>query len=441
MSLSLDWQSDGLIARFALVLYGLVLLAIVWEKVRRNRTLARLLPAALLWHFVVWIFIAFWMLPYYAAQGAADNYGYHDNGIEVARMIRAGDLGTISWNLGSDTMPIITGLLYTPFGGDVYGMLFFSAALGLCAGVYLCRAFSLWVAPAQLRRYSLVVLFLPSFVTWTSTFGKDSWIALGLGLTAYGYSLMLKTRGSKGAWHLSVGVAFVTVIRPHIAVVLAGSMAFAYVWGLMKARRGSVLTKFAMVAILITTLGLLALVAYRFLGISDVSAGSMQEYARTQGQGNAVGGSVVEIQTAPGVAGTLLAFPRGIVRVMLQPFPWEIHNFNAGLAAAENLFILLFVLSHADRLPRLFRGTAREPYLMFSMTLAGALLLMFSFIPNLGLLSRQRAQLLPFLFAPFVASETARKRGARLAGNRLRAGLPDSRGHALPGPQVVLPST
>src|SRR5580704_5673480 len=271
MSFSLDWQSDGLIARFALVLYGLVLVAIVREKVRRSGALARLLPAALLWHFAVWVFIAFWMLPQYASLDEADTYVYHHQGIEVANLIRAGDWGSISWGLSTDSMPIITGLLYAPFGGDVYGMLFFSAALGLCAGVYLCRAFSLWVAPAQLRRYSLVVLFLPSFAMWTSTFGKDSWIALGLGLTAYGYSLMLKTRGSKGAWHLSVGVAFVTVIRPHIAVVLAGSMAFAYVWGLMKARRGSVLTKFAMVAILITTLGLLALVAYRFLGISDVS--------------------------------------------------------------------------------------------------------------------------------------------------------------------------
>jgi hypothetical protein len=440
MSFSLDWQSDGFIACFALVLYGLVLVAIVWEKVRRNRALARLLPVALLWHFVVWVFIAFLMLPQYASLQEADNYVYHHKGIEVASLIRAGNWGSISWNLGSDTMPIITGLVYTPFGGDVYGMLFFSAALGLCAGVYLCRAFSLWATPAQLRRYSLVVLFLPSFVTWTSSFGKDSWIALGLGLTAYGFALMLKARTSKGLWHLSAGVAIVAVIRPHIAVVLAGSMAFAYVWGMIRARRRSVLTKLAMAAMLITTFGLLALVTFRFLGMSDASADSMQEFARTSGQENAIGGSVVEVQVAPGVAGMLLAFPRGIVRVLLQPFPWEIHNFNAGLAAAENLFILWFFLSHADRLPRLFRRTTQEPFLMFSMTLAGALLLMFSFIPNLGLLSRQRAQLLPFLFAPLVASETVRKRGSRLGPGRLRAELPDNIGRTLPVPQTVLPS-
>jgi hypothetical protein len=441
MSFFLDWQSDGIIARLALMLYGVILVAIVVSSVLRSKALSRLLPAALLWHFVVWAFIAFWMLPYYASQGYADNYGYHHDGIEVAKLIRSGDWAGISWGLGTDSMPIISGLLYAPFGADVYGMLFFSAALGLCAGIYFCRAFSLWATPGQLRMYSLIVLFLPSFATWTSTFGKDSWIALGLGLTAYGYSLMLKTRSPAGLWQLSLGATLIAVVRPHIAVTVAGAMAFSYLWGLMQARRGSVLTKLAMVVLLIATFSLFASLAYRFLGMSEVSADSMQEYARTKGQGNAVGGSAVEIQVAPGVAGTLMAFPRGIVRVLLQPFPWEIHNFNAGLAASENLFILWLVLSHANRLPRLLLGIGREPYLLFSGTLACALLLMFSFLPNLGLLSRQRAQLLPFLFVPLVAAEAVRQRGARLADTRLRAAFEDRRGQTLPGPQIVLPST
>jgi hypothetical protein len=441
MSFFGDWQSDGIIACLALVLYGVVLLALVLPRVRRCRALARLLPGALLWHLVIWVFIAFWMLPYYAAATGADNYGYHHNGIIVAQLIRGGDWGSISWQLGSDSVPIITGLLYAPFGADIYGVLLFSAVLGLCGGLYLCLAFSLWGTPAQLRRYSLIVLFLPSFATWTSLFGKDSWIALGLGLTAYGYSLMLKTRRSTGLGHLLAGVAIVTVIRPHIAVTVVASMAFAYVWGLTQTRRVSILTKFGMVGMLIAMCGLLASVASGFLGLSDVTADSMQGYARTRGEGNDTGGSVVEVQVAPGVFGALLAFPRGIVRVLFQPFPWEIHNFTMGLAAAENLFILWFALSHAKRLRGLLRGIVREPYLLFSAALACALLLMFSFIPNLGLLSRQRAQLLPFLFVPLVGAETLRKRRARLAGIRLRAGWPYSRGRTLTGPETVLPSS
>jgi hypothetical protein len=414
MQFLLYWQSDGIIACVALVLYGVVLLAFVLRRFRRCGALTRLLPAALMWHLFVWAFIAFWMLPYYMATTGADCYGYHHEGIRIAGLIRAGDWGSISWGLGTAVMPILTGFLYAPFGGDIYGTLFFSAVLGLCGGLYFCLAFSLWATPAQLRTYSLVVLFLPSFATWTSSFGKDSWVALGLGLSAYGYSSMLKARRSTGLWYLLAGVPIVTVIRPHIAVTLAASMTFAYLWGLTQGRHVSIAAKFARVVTLTAMVGLLASVAGGFLGLSDYSADSMQEYARTQGKGNETGGSVVQVETAPGVAGVVLGFPLGIVRVLFQPFPWEVHNANAGLAAAENLFILWFVLSHAGRLRKLFREMRRKPYVLFSSVFACALLLMFSFLPNLGLLSRQRAQLLPFVFVPLVAAETVRKRAPRL---------------------------
>ena len=437
----LDWQSDGMVARLALMLYGVVLVAAVLPGLRRCGALSRLVPAALVWHCVIWAFTAFWLLPYYAAATGADCHEYHRNAIMVAQLIRAGDWGSIPWHLGTDTMPFITGLLYVPFGGDIYGILFFSVALGFCASLYLCRAFSLWATPAQLKTYSFIALFLPSLGMWTGFFGKDSWIALGLGLSAYGYSSMLKSRYSAGVWHLLGGVAIVTFIRPHIALTLAASMALAYVWGLAQSRRVSILAKLGTIVLLISMFVLLASVARGFLGLSDVSANGLQEYARSESAGNAIGGSAVDVQVTPGVAGAILNFPRGVVRVLFQPFPWEIHNFAAGLAAVENLFILGFVLSHADRLRKMFRGMARRPYILFSALLAGALLLMFSFIPNLGLLSRQRVQLLPFLFALLVGAEGAEERGARLAGMTSRAGWTHGPGRTWPVPRTVLPST
>jgi hypothetical protein len=440
VSFFLDWPSDGAGACAALVMYGLILLAVVLRSARRG-ALAALIPGALAWHLVVWAFVSFWMLPYYTARGGADNYGYHLDGLMVAQLIRSGHWGGISRGLGTKAMPIFTGFLYAPFGGDIYGILFFSAVLGLCGGLYLCLAFSLWATPAQLRRYSLVVLFLPSFAAWTSFFGKDSWVALGLGLAAYGYSSMLKGRRSTGLWYLLAGVAIVTVIRPHIAVTLAASMVLAYMWGLTRARHTSIPAKLGMILTLIAMFALLASVARGFLGLPDYSADSMQEYARKLGKGNEIGGSVVEIQTAPGVAGALLGFPRGIVRVLFQPFPWEINNFNAGMAAAENLFILWFVLSHAGRLRKLFREMRRKPYVLFSSVLACAVLLMFSFLPNLGLLSRQRAQLLPFVFVPLVAAETVRKRASRLARIAVPAGWPYNSGRALARARTGFSST
>src|SRR5208283_417531 len=249
---------------------------------RLRGLLLKVIRVAMVWHLAIWAFISFWLVPYYVDKMAADCYGYHRDAMIVAQSIRAGDWGNIPWHLGTDTMPIVTGLLYVPFGGDIYGILFFSAALGLCAGLYLCRAFSLWATSAQLKKYSLIVLFLPSLGTWTGFFGKDSWVALGLGMAAYGYSSMLKPGRATGLWHLLAGVAIITVIRPHIAVTLAASMALAYVWGLTQSHRVSILAKLGTIALLIAMIGLLASVARGFLGLSDISANSMQEYARAK---------------------------------------------------------------------------------------------------------------------------------------------------------------
>jgi hypothetical protein len=81
--------------------------------------------------------------------------------------------------------------------------------------------------------------------------------------------------------------------------------------------------------------------------------------------GNAIGGSAVEIQAAPGVAGALLAFPRGVVRVLFQPFPWRIRSFNTGLGAVENLFILRFIIPPRPtcrRRPRSVGGTSHDNF-------------------------------------------------------------------------------
>jgi hypothetical protein len=239
-------------------------------------------------------------------------------------------------------------------------------------------------------------------------------MALGLGLAAYGYSLMLKPRRPAGLLYLCAGIAITAAFRPHIAVTLAASMTVAYLWGLTRMRHVSFPARVQTVALLIVMVALLAPVARDFVGLPDASADAMQEYGHSRGAANAGGGSAVEVRAAPGVAGTLLGFPLGIVRVLFQPFPWEVHNFNAGLAAAENLFILWFALSHARRLRELLRGMVREPYVLFSSILACGLLLMLSLTGNLGLLSRQRAQLLPFVFAPLVAAEAVRKRGRML---------------------------
>lgn len=439
--LFLDWPSDGPGARIGLVFLGILVLLITIRRVRSNRTVARLMPAALGWHLVTWAFTAFWMLPYYAQETGADCYGYHTNGMLIADLVRAFDWRDIPWGLNTAATEILTGFIYAPMGADVYGMLFFSSCIGLCGCAHICLAFGNWATPAKTWKFSLITLFLPSLALWTGLFGKDSWIALGLGIGAYGYSSLLKSYRLPALLHVLAGMAIVTVVRPYIAFALVISMATSYLWALTRTRRISILTKIQMVVLFIAAVSIAGAVAQRFLGLDEVSAQSLEEYGDTRAEGNAVGGSVVAVNATPGIAGTIEAFPRGVVRVLFQPFPWEAHNLSSAMAAIENLFILWFALRHLLFLRALVTQAVRDPYTLFSGVFATGLLLIFSLTPNLGLLSRERTQLLPFVFGLLVAGETQRNRRARPSSAQVRVIELRDFGHSAmhPGAHTIAP--
>jgi hypothetical protein len=224
--------------------------------------------------------------------------------------------------------------------------------------------------------------------------------------------MMQKSTSTRGFWHFLTGFSIIAIIRPHIALMLAIAMAGAYFWGVTRTARGSVPMKILRVTILVAIIAGLYPLTLSFLGLSGTaSTESMEEFMRANGEANArAGGSVVEVQVAPGLGGMIRALPRGVVRVLLEPFPWEVRNVNSALAAAENLFIAALLISYSRRIMVIFRAIARVPYFLFSSFLTVGLLLLFSFLPNLGLLSRQRVQMLPFLFGVLVAPASSRRR-------------------------------
>jgi len=408
MSFLVNWQSDGLGAVIGIVALSLLLLAASLWGARSCRPVAKILPLAIVWHFGIYLFTAFWLLPFYGE--VADAFYYHNEGIQVASLIRHGMWSSIDWGASTKLMPILAGFLYAPFGADIYGGLFFSAVLGMAGGVYFCRAFSLFSSDVKTKRYSQIVLLMPSVAMWTSDFGKDSWVALGLGLASFGYAKIQKGGGGAGISAFLSGFALLALIRPHVALVIATSMAAAYIWALTKSTKGSAVMKIVRTVALVAIVFVLFRSTQDVLQLTDTSASTVDSYVRSNSEANAaLGGSVVEVQAAPGVLGALMSLPRGFVRVLLQPFPWEIHNVNAALASLENLFIGWYLTTRLTKLRRMTSELVRVPYILFAGFAAVLLMVMFSFIPNLGLLSRQRVQLLPFLFALLVTAEGRRR--------------------------------
>jgi len=234
-------------------------------------------------------------------------------------------------------------------------------------------------------------------------------------LAAYGYASMQKSVRSTGIFYLLAGFIVAGIVRPHIALAIAVSMSASYTWGLTQRTRGSVPMKVLRIVVLTALIAVLYPLTLKLVGLTGATAASMEEYMRSNSEANAAaGGSVVEVHVAPGVIGAIEAFPRGVVRVLLQPFPWEVRNVNSALASLENIFIAFLLIRYARHFRGLIRAVVREPYFLFSGFLTLALLAMFSYIPNLGLLSRERVQLLPFLFALLVAGLRGRPRPASL---------------------------
>ena len=126
--------------------------------------------------------------------------------------------------------------------------------------------------------------------------------------------------------------------------------------------------------------------------------------------------------------------------LLIRPFPFEVHNFQAALASIEGLVLLVLFVRRRKVLYRTFLRIRSNPFAMFLALYTVEFTIVFATATtNFGLLNRQRVMLLPFtlmLFLgdsrsePYVASPPARRLRlrrrspmltTRLAGARRRS--------------------
>ena len=89
--------------------------------------------------------------------------------------------------------------------------------------------------------------------------------------------------------------------------------------------------------------------------------------------------------------------PEAALRVLFRPLVTEAHNAPAMASAIEGTLTLAIVLW---RLPWILKNTLhlrKDPYVLMSLMMVFGFVIMFSAFLNLGLLARQRSQILPFL--------------------------------------------
>ena len=348
---------------------------------------------------------------YTVYEGLADASTYHEAGRWLAPMFRQGifsvDVGEV---VGTGFMSLLTGVVYVFTGPTQVGGFLAFAWISLW-GLYLFyRAFRLAVPDGDGRRYAKLLFFLPSLLYWPSSIGKEAWMTLTLGLTAYAAARLLARR--RGGFALLVlGLGGSAMVRPHVALVAFGAVAV----GLL-ARRIRNPTPFALmaraagvVAMVVISMVLLTQVQ-EFLGLDRLDPASVDQALSRAQTNTSAGGSEFEAPRATSV----VQLPVAIVSVLFRPFPFEARNAQTIIASAEGTVLLVLFARSRKRVLAALLSVRRQPFGALALTYVVLFAFVFSSFGNFGIIARQRVQMLPFALV-FLALPTLASRAPAVA--------------------------
>jgi hypothetical protein len=345
----------------------------------------------------------------------ADARDYHEWGVTLFRQFRdlnfETDLDLLS---STNFIRYFTGLVYAVIGPSKLGGFVLYSWLGFIGLFHFYRAFVTALPDGNRRMYGLFVFFLPTLLYWPSSIGKESWMMFGLGIACYGCARVLAGSTFGGLLPLGLGLWLSGLVRPHMAGLVAVSLAAAAIVRKPK----SELRELAPIAkvLMLTSLGLLALFltvrTSDFLqdkgidtntGVTDVIE---QTSARTSSGGS---------QFAPTVLESPLRAPIAVATVLFRPFIFEAHNLQALAAAVEGSFLAIFSLVRWRSAVEAITRLRHSPYIGFVLIYSILFIVAFSGMANFGLLVRERTQLMPLYILMFCCS-VGTNNGARDAG-------------------------
>lgn len=327
--------------------------------------------------------------------GGGDAIGYHGSGKELVEYWRAFQLPP-AIDVGTKFTDAIAGLIYVPYVPQMLGGFFLFATLAFFGQMLLYAAFRNSVNPRRLKWFFYPLFFLPAIGYWPASIGKESLMFLGIGMAAYGSSLFLSRGGVRPILIIGAGLGFAGAIRPHVSALMLGALAVTLV--IAKSRTGLGLSPLMRwTAVLVVGAGSAFLVSFAAsnfnIDLSGNVGAEVDEFVTnlegntTKGGSSVGGGAVSGPQEIPGAA----------LRVLFRPLPYEAHNMQAMASALESSALLLILLWRSPKIIRNIRTVRRDPYVLFSLIMTFGFVIMFSPFLNLGLMARERSQVLPFL--------------------------------------------
>ena len=325
-------------------------------------------------------------------HGVADWLRYDNQGAGLSGSFRHFDFSLANGHLrgivNDGSVSIAAGMVFTLVGTNpLAGFLVFSW-LAFLGTVFFFRAFALTFAGADHRRYAYLLFFLPSMIFWTADVSKEAIMMLSLGVLAYGAAKILARR--RGGYTLViVGVAVGILIRPNELLMVAAGFTVALILASAGARRpGAGGHRVLTIAFFGT---LLAVSVYLTLHYLHSSGGSLS-LQQVQQNNVANGGSGgIPYSTS------LLTYWRDIYVILFDPLPINFHGLGEMIAALENTVILVLVVASWRQLRIVPRASFARAYVMMCAIYSVGFIYAFAALGNLGLITRERTLLFPFL--------------------------------------------
>lgn len=327
------------------------------------------------WH-TLFSFVYIWVL----VSRGGDAIGYFTRSFD---RFLAFDLGTAAVVSATSFLTtdlqlsfLACNLVYNSFGAA--GLLFLAAALRGQAGVWKWQHWA--------------ILLLPSVSFWSSSIGKDPISFFAVSLFAWGV-----TMERAKLWPAVVSVVLMGLVRPHIAVILAGTVMGASILNVRHAPlRGMLAAIVGIVGAALLVPIVMQTMSLETLGLDDL--GTVIEGRENVNQ---LGGSSIDIRT--------MSFPLKLFSYMFRPMPNEAGDIIQLINSFENVFLLLIFVAGLYALFVRFKGRSFLGALPLLILGIGILVLLALTTANMGIAVRQKwMALVPLLVFVSVFLETRR---------------------------------
>lgn len=387
--------------------YALIGLAVVG---RMFRGALQPLAVAMSWGLLIKLggtFARYWV-GFEAYGGGLDAARYHRVGAEAAAKVWSGEEGIVTVlprGTGTPFIEHFTAFVYTLTGSSqLAGFITFSF-LAYLGTIFMVKAAAIAVPRLAARRYAWMCVIFPSIVYWPASIGKEATILLGLGIATYGIATMF----SYGRWIrpillIAAGLGFTSLIRPHVAGIWIAAVIPGLVVALVGRKRvvtargqkkNSTLGIVLVLAIAAIGLSVMASATVRYLtpGSEEVSSTNVTQILEETTRRTSEAGSNF---TPPSVSSPT-DWPLASIRTLTRPLPQEARGIAQLISAAEIAALFAIYAISWRRLLNLPRLLITHPYVAFVVTAIFLTGLAYSSFANLGVLTRQKSLIFPFL--------------------------------------------